>query len=48
MMEHKERLKNCHGPKKSRETWQLNVMGYAGEKEDINGKTGEIQIKTEV
>lgn len=48
MMEHKERLRNCHEPTKSRKPWQVNVMGYVGEKENINGKTGEIQIKTEV
>lgn len=52
MMKNKERLRNCHGPEKTKETWQLSAMWYAGlnpgKKEDVNGKTGEIQIESEV
>lgn len=43
---------DCHGPEGTRETWQRNAVWYAGlnlgNKGDINGKTGEIQIESEV
>lgn len=41
----KERLINHYGREKTRETGQLDAKIESGEKEHMNGKTGEIQTK---
>ena len=48
----KKRLRSCSRPKNTKEIWQLNVMRYSAldpvKENDINEKTGEIQIKHDV
>lgn len=48
-LKNKERLKNCHKTKESRETWQLNAVGtldsILGQEEDNSGKTTSVLYK---
>ena len=47
-----QNLSSCSRPKNTKEIWQLNVMRYSAldpvKENDINEKTGEIQIKHDV
>lgn len=50
VMENKGSLRNCYRTEETKEISQLNAMWYSrlgrGTKEDINRKTGKIQIKS--
>lgn len=50
IMKNKEKLRGCHRPEQTGETWKLNKRDTLDwnleQKRDINGKTSEIQVKS--
>ena len=48
VMKEKQRVRNCHRPEMGNATTKYNVCPGLKKKEGINGKTGQIQIKSGV